>query len=108
MVTPSSANRTRRMQTDNKRSRDARSGGRAFTGGSGRRQAAADDSSSDDDDWLGYELDEHPQDELTRKIKEIVALNDSDPTPRIEMASHRLLDRIKPSSGAHNNSENSM
>ncbi|ETL95588.1 hypothetical protein L917_06640, partial [Phytophthora nicotianae] len=84
MVTPRSASRTRRMQTDNESSRDARSGGRTFTSSSARRQVAADDSSSDDDDLLGYELYKDPQDELTRQMKEIAALNDSDLTPRIE------------------------
>ncbi|KAF1787159.1 hypothetical protein GQ600_15438 [Phytophthora cactorum] len=63
----------------------------------------------DDDDLLPptYE-DEDPQAELTRQMREIAALNDSDPTPRIEMASHRPLDRIKPFSGSRNKSENSM
>ncbi|KAF1774181.1 Retrotransposon gag domain [Phytophthora cactorum] len=63
----------------------------------------------DDDDLLRptYE-DEDPQAELTRQMREIAALNDSDPTPRIEMASHRPLDRIKPFSGSRNKSENSM
>ncbi|KAF1789341.1 hypothetical protein GQ600_12588 [Phytophthora cactorum] len=46
-----------------------------------------------------------PQAELTRQMREIAALNDSDPTPRIEMASHRPLDRIKPFSGSRNKSE---
>ncbi|KAG3201575.1 hypothetical protein PC129_g23477 [Phytophthora cactorum] len=41
-------------------------------------------------------------------MREIAALNDSDPTSRIEMASHRPLDRIKPFSGSSNKSENSM
>ncbi|ETO61990.1 hypothetical protein F444_20069 [Phytophthora nicotianae P1976] len=108
MITPRSASRTKRMQTDNERSRDAQSGGRAVTSSSGRRQTVADDSSSDDDDLLSYELDEDPQDELTRQMKEIATLNDADPTPRFEMASHRPLDRIKPFSGARNKSENSM
>ncbi|KAG3147467.1 hypothetical protein PC128_g23785 [Phytophthora cactorum] len=41
-------------------------------------------------------------------MREIAALDDSDPTPRIEMASHRPLDRINPFSGSRNTSENSM
>ncbi|KAG3057373.1 hypothetical protein PI125_g25411 [Phytophthora idaei] len=41
-------------------------------------------------------------------MREIAALNDSDPTPRIEMALHRPLDRIKPFSGSRTKSENSM
>ncbi|ETP23802.1 hypothetical protein F441_03136 [Phytophthora nicotianae CJ01A1] len=108
MVTPRSASRTRRMQTDNERSRDARSGGRAFTSSSGRRRTATDDSSSDNDDLLCYELAKGPQDKLTRQMKEIAAPNDSDPTPRIEMVSHRPLDCIKPFSGACNKCENSI
>ncbi|KAG2763108.1 hypothetical protein PC129_g15469 [Phytophthora cactorum] len=41
-------------------------------------------------------------------MREIAALNDSDPTPRIEMASHRPLDHIEPFSGYRNESKNSM
>ncbi|KAG3044362.1 hypothetical protein PC121_g21950 [Phytophthora cactorum] len=41
-------------------------------------------------------------------MREIAALNDSDPTPRIEMASHRPLDCIKLFSGSRNKSDNSM
>ncbi|KAG2759343.1 hypothetical protein PC129_g17609 [Phytophthora cactorum] len=41
-------------------------------------------------------------------MSEIAALNDSDPTARIEMASHRPLDRIKPFSGSRNKSGNAM
>ncbi|KAF1779008.1 hypothetical protein GQ600_1259 [Phytophthora cactorum] len=47
----------------------------------GRRQTNTGASSSDDDDLLRptYE-DEDPQAELTRQMREIAALNDSDPT----------------------------
>ncbi|KAG3128065.1 hypothetical protein PI126_g21562 [Phytophthora idaei] len=109
MVTPRSTSRMRRMDTEDEGSRGRRSGARASRNGLGRRQTHTDDSSSDDDDLLplAYE-DEDPQAELTRQMREIAALNDSDPTPRIEMASHRPLDRIKPFSGSLNKSENSM
>ncbi|KAF1775331.1 hypothetical protein GQ600_13237 [Phytophthora cactorum] len=68
-----------------------------------------DASSSGGDDLLplAYE-DEDPQAELTPQMREIAALNDSDPTPRIEMASHRPLDHIEPFSGYRNESKNSM
>ncbi|KAG3090643.1 hypothetical protein PI125_g17625 [Phytophthora idaei] len=109
MVTPRSTSRMRRMDTEDEGSRGRRGGARASRNGLGCRQADTSASSSDDDDLLRptYE-DEDPQAELTRQMREIAALNDSDPTPRIEMASHRPLDRIKPFSGSLNKSENSM
>ncbi|KAG3103204.1 hypothetical protein PI124_g10117 [Phytophthora idaei] len=109
MVTPRSLSRSRRVDAEDEGSRGRRGGARASRNGSGRRQTNTDASSSDDDGVLPltYE-DEDPQAELTRQIREITALNDSDPTPRIEMVSHRPLDRIKPLSGSRNKSENSM
>ncbi|KAF1774175.1 hypothetical protein GQ600_17690 [Phytophthora cactorum] len=70
MVTPRSTSRMRRMDAEDEGSRGHRGGARASRN------------------------DEDPQAELTRQMREIAALNDSDPTPRIEMASHRPLDRI--------------
>ncbi|KAG4047749.1 hypothetical protein PC123_g16900 [Phytophthora cactorum] len=89
IVTSRSTSRMRRMDAEDEGSRSRRGG--------------------DDDDLLppAYD-DEDSQAELTRQMREITALNDSDPTPRIEMASHRPLDRIKPFSGSRNKSENSM
>ncbi|KAG3051526.1 hypothetical protein PI125_g26274 [Phytophthora idaei] len=109
MVTPRSTSRMRRMDAEDEGSRGRRGGARASRNGLGRRQTNTGASSSDDDDLLPppYE-DEDPQAELTRQMRETAALNDSDPTPRIEMASHRPLDRIKPFSGSRNKSENSM
>ncbi|RAW26337.1 hypothetical protein PC110_g17257 [Phytophthora cactorum] len=109
MVTPRSTSRTRRMDAEDEGSRSRRGGARASKNGTGRRQTHTDASSSDGDHLLPptYE-DEDPQAELTRQMREIAALNDSDPTPRIEMASHRPLDRIKPFSGSRNKSKNSM
>ncbi|KAG3034512.1 hypothetical protein PC121_g1213 [Phytophthora cactorum] len=97
------------MDAEDEGSRGRRGGTRAPRNGSGRRRTNTDASSSDDDDLLppAYE-DEDPQAELTRQMREIAALNISDPTPRIETASHRPLDRIKPFSGSRNKSENSM
>ncbi|KAF1788534.1 hypothetical protein GQ600_5418 [Phytophthora cactorum] len=85
MVTPCSTSRMRRMDTEDEGSRGRRGGARASRKGSGRRQANTDASSSDDDDLPPptYE-DEDPQAELTRQMREIAALNDSDPTPRIK------------------------
>ncbi|KAG2785437.1 hypothetical protein PC129_g23456 [Phytophthora cactorum] len=95
IVTPRSTSRMRRMDAEDEGSRSRRGGARASKKGSGRRQTNTDASSSDDDDLLPptYEA-EDPQAELTRQKREIAALNDPDPTPRIEMASHRPLDRI--------------
>ncbi|KAG3041100.1 hypothetical protein PC121_g23445 [Phytophthora cactorum] len=109
MVTPRSTSRMRRMDTEDEGSRSRRGGARASKNGSRRRQTHTDASSSDGDDLLppAYD-DKDSQAELTRQMREITALNDSDPTPRIEMASHRPLDRIKPFSGSRNKSENSM
>ncbi|KAG3049162.1 hypothetical protein PC121_g19047 [Phytophthora cactorum] len=90
MVTPRSTSRMRRMDAEDEGSRGRRDRVRASRNGLGRRQADTGASSSDDDDLLRptYE-DEDPQAESTRQMREIAALNDSDPTPRIEMASHR-------------------
>ncbi|KAG2816191.1 hypothetical protein PC111_g13247 [Phytophthora cactorum] len=109
MVTPRSTCRMRRMDAEDEGSRGRRGGARASRNGLGRRQTNTGASSSDDDDLLRptYE-DEDPQAELTRQMREIAALNDSDPTPRIEMTSHRPLERIKPFSDSRNKSENSM
>ncbi|KAG3114066.1 hypothetical protein PI124_g7980 [Phytophthora idaei] len=107
MVTPRSTSRTRRMDAEDEGSRGRRGGTRAPRSGSGRRRTNANVSSSDDDDLIppAYEVKD-PQTELTRQMIEIAALNDADPTPRIEMASHRPLARIKPFSGSRNKSEN--
>ncbi|KAG4037247.1 hypothetical protein PC123_g27188 [Phytophthora cactorum] len=93
MVTPRSTSRMRRMDTEDEGSRSRRGGARASKNGSRRRQTHTDASSSDGDDLLppAYD-DKDSQAELTRQMREITALNDSDPTPRIEMASHRPLD----------------
>ncbi|KAG3172104.1 hypothetical protein PI126_g1579 [Phytophthora idaei] len=109
MVTPRSTSRMRRMDAEDEGSRGRRGGARASRNGLGRRQTNTGASSSDDDDLLRptYE-DEDPQAELTRQMREVAALNDSDPTARIKMASHRPLDRIKPFSGSRNKSGNSM
>ncbi|KAG3104909.1 hypothetical protein PI125_g13548 [Phytophthora idaei] len=109
MVMPRSTSRMRCMDAEDEGSRGRRGGARASRNGLGRRQTNTGASSSDDDDLLRptYE-DEDPQAELTRQMREIAALNHSDPTPRIEMASHRPLDRIKPFSGSRNKSEKSM
>ncbi|KAG2848165.1 hypothetical protein PC118_g662 [Phytophthora cactorum] len=107
MMTPRSTSRMRRMDAVGEGSRGRRGGARTSKNGSGRRQTNTDASSSDDDDLLPPAY-EDPQAELTRQMIEIAALNDSDPTPRIEMASHRPLDRIKPFSGSRNKSENSI
>ncbi|KAG2811772.1 hypothetical protein PC129_g22081 [Phytophthora cactorum] len=109
MVTSRSTSRMRRMDAEDEGSRSRRGGVRASKNSSRRRQTHTGASSSDDDDLLppAYD-DEDSQAELTRQMREITALNDSDPTPRIEMASHRPLDRIKPFSGSRNKSENSM
>ncbi|KAI9986233.1 hypothetical protein PInf_025153 [Phytophthora infestans] len=53
------------------------------------------------------EADDPPA-ELMHQINELATLNDANPTSRIEMASHRPLDPIKPFSGSRNKSENCM
>ncbi|KAI9981798.1 hypothetical protein PInf_009568 [Phytophthora infestans] len=101
MVTPRLKNRTRRMYAGNE-------------GSFGRRVVRElpkvdSDGSSGDDDILVRTFDEkNPQVELMRQMNELATLNDVDPTPRIEMASRRPLDRIKPFSGSHNKSKNCM
>ncbi|KAG3014345.1 hypothetical protein PC128_g16032 [Phytophthora cactorum] len=109
MVTPRLASRTRRMSTADEGSQGRCGGARASRSGLGPRRAPTSASSSDDDGLLRltYE-DEDPQAELTRQMRKIAALDDSNTTPRIELASYQPLDRIKPFSGSRNKSENSM
>ncbi|KAG4039692.1 hypothetical protein PC123_g24763 [Phytophthora cactorum] len=108
MVTSRSTSRMRRMDAEDEGSRGRRGGARAPRNGLGCRQTNTGASFSDDGDLRPTYEDEDPQAELTRQTREIAALNDSDPTPRIERASRRPLDHIKPFSGLCNKSENSM
>ncbi|KAI9990511.1 hypothetical protein PInf_021603 [Phytophthora infestans] len=108
MVTPRSESRMQRIYASNEGSFGRRGGARAPKGGVGRRQVDSDGSSSDDDISVRTFEEEDPQLELMRQMNELATLNDVDPTPRIEMASHRRLDRITPFSGSRNKSENCM
>ncbi|KAI9989037.1 hypothetical protein PInf_022760 [Phytophthora infestans] len=108
MVTPRSESRMQRIYASNEGSFGRRGGARAPKGGAGRRQVDSDGSSSDDDILVRTFDEEDPQLELMRQMNELATLNDVDPTPRIEMASHRPLDRITPFSGSRNKSENCM
>ncbi|KAI9992366.1 hypothetical protein PInf_017767 [Phytophthora infestans] len=108
MVTPRSESRMRRMYADDEASFGRRGGERASKSVVGRCQVDREDLSSDDDFLVRTLEVEDPQAELMRRINELATLNDSDPTLRIEMASHRPLDRIKPFSGSRNRSENCM
>ncbi|KAF1777483.1 Aspartic peptidase domain [Phytophthora cactorum] len=94
---------TRCMDTEDEGSQGRCGGAQASRSGSGRRRLLL--TLRRRPTAFAYE---DRQAELTRQMREIVALNDSDPTARIEMASHRPLDRIKPFSGSRNKSENSM
>ncbi|KAI9993990.1 hypothetical protein PInf_016520 [Phytophthora infestans] len=96
MVTPRSESRMQRVYADTEGSFGRRGGPRAPKGGAGRRQVDSDGSSSDDDILVRTFDEEDPQVELMRQINELAPLNDVDPTPRIEMESHRPLDRITP------------
>ncbi|KAF1794590.1 hypothetical protein GQ600_24007 [Phytophthora cactorum] len=108
MVTPRSTSRMRRMDAEDEGSRGRRGGARAskMVWDVVRLIPALHPVMMTT--YCVPHTKTNPQAELTRQMREIAALNDSDPTPRIEMASHRPLDRIKPFSGSRNKSENSM
>ncbi|KAI9983343.1 hypothetical protein PInf_007351 [Phytophthora infestans] len=108
MVTPRSESRMQRIYAGNEGSFGRRGGPRAPKGGARRRQVDSDGWSSDDDSLVRTFDEEDPQVELMRRMNELATLNDVDPTPRIEMASHRPLDRITPFSGSRNKSESCM
>ncbi|KAI9996293.1 hypothetical protein PInf_013676 [Phytophthora infestans] len=108
MVTPRSVSRVQRVYAGNEGSFGRRGGTRVSKGGAGRRQVDSDGSSSDDDILVRTFDEEDHQVKLMRPMNELATLNDVDPTPRIEMASHRPFGRIKPFSGSRNKSENCM
>ncbi|KAI9990512.1 hypothetical protein PInf_021608 [Phytophthora infestans] len=99
MVTPRSESRMQRIYASNEVLFGRRGGARAPKDGAGRRQVDSDGSFSDDDISVRTFDEEDPQlDDAERR----------GPNPRIEMASHRRLDRITPFSGSRNKSENCM
>ncbi|KAI9986301.1 hypothetical protein PInf_025239 [Phytophthora infestans] len=108
MVTPRSESRMQRVYAGNEGLFGRRGGPRAPKGGAGCRQVDSDGSSNDDDILVRTFDEEDPQVELMRQMNELATLSDVDPTPRIEMASHRPLDRSTSFSGSRNKSKNCM
>ncbi|GMF45633.1 unnamed protein product [Phytophthora fragariaefolia] len=106
MVTPRSAKRQERADRAVDNSNAAESTRRG-TGKSMRRRFQADDDSSREEE--GYDGDGGVQmNEYMRQIRELTDSEQSNATPRIEVATHRPLGQIKPFSGRRNKSENSM
>ncbi|KAG3097161.1 hypothetical protein PI124_g22031 [Phytophthora idaei] len=74
----------------------------------GRIRELEDDDSSDSDYDFWDQVDEDPREELVRQMDALCATTTSDSGPRLELASHIPLDRIKRFSGRRNKSDNSM
>ncbi|GMF37920.1 unnamed protein product [Phytophthora fragariaefolia] len=106
METPCSAKRQVRADraADNSK---ATENTRRGTGKSMRRRFQADDDSSSEEE--GYDGDGGVQmNKYMRQIRELTDSEQSNATPRIEVATHRPLGQIKPFSGRRNKSENPM
>ncbi|KAG3058534.1 hypothetical protein PI124_g23191 [Phytophthora idaei] len=109
MVTPRSSSRARRLANDGDSSQAGRSAPRSNRGTRGRRSSNRhDDDSSDSDYDFWDQVDEDPREELVRQMDALWATTTSDSGPRLELASHIPLDRIKLFSGRCNKSDNSM
>ncbi|KAG3135493.1 hypothetical protein PC128_g26055 [Phytophthora cactorum] len=109
MVTPRSASRARRLANDCDGSHAGRSAPRSSRGTRGRRSSNRhDDDSSDSDYDFGDQVDEDPREALVRQMDALCATTTSDSGPRLKLASHIPLDRIKLFSGRRNKSDNSM
>ncbi|OWY94106.1 hypothetical protein PHMEG_00036260, partial [Phytophthora megakarya] len=70
---------------------------------------ATDDSSSDENN--PFYQDDHENNvttELAWQIRQLTAMEEMDPTPRFEIAQHRLLGKITPFHGSLDESENLM
>ncbi|OWZ01547.1 Eukaryotic/viral aspartic protease, partial [Phytophthora megakarya] len=109
MVTPRSESRKARVAREAEQT-ESTPNTRPGTGrSSSRRQAATDDSSSDEDNPFYQEDDENDATtELAWQIRELTAMEEMDPTPRFEIAQHRLLGKVTPFRGKLNESESSM
>ncbi|KAG2809537.1 hypothetical protein PC129_g19995 [Phytophthora cactorum] len=109
MVAPRSANRARRLENGCDGSHAGRSAPRSSRGAQGRRSSNRHDEDSPYSDYdFWNQVDEDPREELVRQMDALCATNTSDPGPRLELASHIPLDRIKLFSGCHNKGDNSM
>ncbi|KAG3239510.1 hypothetical protein PI124_g15568 [Phytophthora idaei] len=109
MVTPRSASRARRLENDCDGSHVGRSAPRSSRETRGRRSSNRhDDDSSDSDYDFWDQVDEDPREALVRQMDALCATTTSDSGPRLELASHIPLDRIKLFSGRRNKSDNSI
>ncbi|KAG3146834.1 hypothetical protein PI126_g13149 [Phytophthora idaei] len=104
MVTPRSANRARRLANDCEGSHAGCSAPRSSRGTRGRQSS----NRHDGDYGFWGQVDEDPREELVRQMDALCATNTSDSGPRLELASHIPLDRIKIFSERRNKSDNSM
>ncbi|KAG4059890.1 hypothetical protein PC123_g5182 [Phytophthora cactorum] len=96
MVTPRSASRARRLADDCDGSHAGRSAPMSSRGTRGRRSSNRhDDNSSDSNYDVWDQVDESPREELVRQMDALCATNTSDSDPRLELALHTPLDRIK-------------
>ncbi|KAG3232692.1 hypothetical protein PI124_g22227 [Phytophthora idaei] len=109
MVTPRSTNRARRLANDCDGSHAGCSAPRSSRGTRGRRSSNRHDCDSSDNDYDFWDqVDEDPREELVPQMDALCATTTSDSGPRLELASHIPLDRIKLFSGRRNKSDNSM
>ncbi|KAG3116340.1 hypothetical protein PI124_g5316 [Phytophthora idaei] len=96
MVTPRSASRARRLADDCDGSHADRSALMSSRGTRGRRSSNRHDNDSSDSNYDFWDqVDESPREELVRQMDALCATNTSDSEPRLELASHIPLDRIK-------------
>ncbi|OWY91248.1 hypothetical protein PHMEG_00040255, partial [Phytophthora megakarya] len=109
MNTPTSENRKARVAREAEQT-ESTANTRPGTGrSSSRRQAATDDASSDDGNPFYHGDDENDATtKLTWQIQELTAMEELEPTPRLEITQHRPLGKITPFRGKLDESENSM
>ncbi|KAG2763392.1 hypothetical protein PC129_g18062 [Phytophthora cactorum] len=105
-VTPRSASRARRLANDCDGSHVGRSAPRSSRGTRIRRSSNRHDGDSSDSDYAFWDqVDEDPRGGLVRQMDALRATATSDSGPRLELASHIPLDRIKRFSGRRNKSD---
>ncbi|GMF46065.1 unnamed protein product [Phytophthora fragariaefolia] len=110
MVTPRSSSRADRLARD---AEATKSGDARVSSGRSRwrfvpRDNSSDDDSGDDDYYQKEDVEyDDPSDELARQVRAFSDMERLNSTPRLELATHRLLAQIKSFSGLRNKSERS-
>ncbi|OWY96692.1 LOW QUALITY PROTEIN: hypothetical protein PHMEG_00032978 [Phytophthora megakarya] len=109
MVTPRSENRKAHVALETEQTESTANTRPGTRRNSSRRQVPADDSSSDEGNPFYQDDDENDATtELAWQIRQLTAMEEMDPTPRVEIAQHRPLGNITPFRDKLDESENSM